>query len=88
MQTATTPAMIASTAIGMTIARMIGSLSSEIRQEGTHCDFVKTESPGTGFTIRAIFITLWHEMFAIMTRWFFSLGINFCDFQKVPSTQH
>ena len=25
--------------------------------------------------------------FAIRTGWFFSLGIEFCDFQKVPSTQ-
>ncbi|MCO0615610.1 hypothetical protein M8756_20315, partial [Lutimaribacter sp. EGI FJ00015] len=27
-------------------------------------------------------------IFAISTDWFFSLGSNFCDFQKVPSTQH
>ena len=26
--------------------------------------------------------------FATRTDWFFSLAINFCDFQKVPSTQH
>ena len=26
--------------------------------------------------------------FAIKTDWFSLLGINFCDFHKVPSTQH
>lgn len=56
MQNATTPAMIASKAIVMTTARMIVSLSSEIRQEENHCYFVKTESPGTSCNIRAILI--------------------------------
>ena len=27
-------------------------------------------------------------IFAIRTDWIFLVGINFCDFQKVPSTQH
>ena len=28
------------------------------------------------------------NFYAIWTDWFFLLGINFCDFQKEPSTQH
>ena len=28
------------------------------------------------------------EIFVIRADWFFSLGFNFCDFKKVPSTQH
>ena len=34
------------------------------------------------------FCVLRELSFAIMTHWFFLLGINICDFQKVPSTQH
>ena len=34
------------------------------------------------------FCVLWELIFAIRTDWFFSLGSNFCDFQKVPSTQY
>ena len=43
---------------------------------------------GVYFCGLAIFCVLWELIFAIRTDWFFSLGINFCDFQKVPSTQH
>ena len=35
------------------------------------------------------FVVVLRELiFAIRTDWFFLLGINFCDFQKVTSTQH
>ena len=34
------------------------------------------------------FCVLRELIFAIRTDWFFLLGINFCDFQKVPSIQH
>ena len=43
---------------------------------------------GVQFCGLAIFCVLRELMFAIRTGWFFLLGINFCDFQKVPSTQH
>ena len=70
MQNATTPAMIASKAIGMTTARMIVSLSSKIRQEGNHCYFVKTESPGTSCNIRPILITLQKVLWLLkLTLW-------------------
>ena len=36
----------------------------------------------------AIFGVLRELIFAIRTDWFFLRGINFCNFQKVPSTQH
>ena len=36
----------------------------------------------------ASFCVLWELIFAVRTDWFFLLGINFCDFQKVPSSQH
>lgn len=55
MQNATTPAMIASKAIGMTTARMIVSLSSEIRQEGTHCDLKKKKKKQRALTPVAIY---------------------------------
>ena len=34
------------------------------------------------------FVFCGNNIFAIRTDWFFKLGINFCDFQKVLSTQH
>ena len=36
----------------------------------------------------AIFCVLRELIFAKRTDWFFQLGINCCDFQKVPSTRH
>ena len=36
----------------------------------------------------AFFCVLWELIVASRTDWFFLLGINFCDFQKVRSTQH
>ena len=36
----------------------------------------------------AIFCVSRELIFAIRTDWYFLLGINFCDFQKVSSTQH
>ena len=42
---------------------------------------------GVNFCALAIFCVLRELIFAIRTDWFFFLGINFCDFQKVPSTQ-
>ena len=36
----------------------------------------------------AIFCVLWELIFAIRTDWFFLMGIDFCDFQKSPRTQH
>ena len=36
----------------------------------------------------AIFCVLRELIFANKTDWFFLLGINFCDFQKVPSAKH
>ena len=36
----------------------------------------------------AIFCVLTELIFAIRTDWLFLLTINFCHFQKVPSTQH
>ena len=36
----------------------------------------------------AIFCVLRELILATRTDWFFLLGINFCDFQKVLSTQH
>ena len=41
---------------------------------------------GVYFCGLTIFCVLWQLIFAIRTDWFFLLGINFCDFQKVPST--
>ena len=35
-----------------------------------------------------IFGVLQKIIFAIRADWFFLRGINFCDFQKVPSAQH
>ena len=43
---------------------------------------------GVYFCRLVIFCVLRELIFAIKTDWFFLLGINFCDFQKVPSTQH
>ena len=43
---------------------------------------------GVYFCGFAIFFVFRELIFAIRTDWFFLLGINFCDFQKVPSTQH
>ena len=42
---------------------------------------------GVYFCGLAIFCVLRELIFAIRTDWFFLLGINFCDFQTVPSTQ-
>ena len=42
---------------------------------------------GVYFCGLAIFCVLRELIFAIRTHWFFLLGINFCDFQKVPSSQ-
>ena len=36
----------------------------------------------------AIFGVLQELISAIMTEWFSLLGINFCDFQKVPVPTH
>ena len=36
----------------------------------------------------AFFCVLWQLIVVIRTDWFFLLGINFCGFQKVPSTQY
>ena len=36
----------------------------------------------------AIFCVLRELILATRTDWFFMLGINFCDFHKVLSTQH
>ena len=59
MQNATTPATTASRAIGMTTARMIVSLLSEIRQEVIVISLgqFSLESPGTSCNIRTILIT-------------------------------
>ena len=35
-----------------------------------------------------IFCVLWELIFTIRRDWFFLLGINFCNFQKVSRTQH
>ena len=43
---------------------------------------------GVHFCGLAIFCVLRQLIFAIRTDCFFLLGINFCDSQKVPSTQH
>ena len=49
---------------------------------------------GTKFLLEFIFANcrffcvLRELIFAIRADWFFLLGINLCDFQKVPSTQH
>ena len=43
---------------------------------------------GVYFCGLAICCVLWGLIFAIRTDWFFLLGINFCDFQKLPSIQH
>ena len=51
--------------------------------DGHQVDFVARNFCGL-----AIFCVLWELIFAIRTDWFFLLGINFWDFQKVPSTQH
>ena len=48
----------------------------------------KTYRVARNFCGLAIFCVLWEIIFAIRTDWFFLLGINFWDFQKVPSTQH
>ena len=42
---------------------------------------------GVYFCGLAIFCVLRELIFAIRTDWFFLLGINFCDFQKVRSAQ-
>ena len=42
---------------------------------------------GVYFCGLAIFCVLRELIFAIRTDWFFLLGINFCDFQTVSSTQ-
>jgi len=41
---------------------------------------------GVYFCGLAIFCVLRELIFAIRTDWFLLLRINFCDFQKVPST--
>ena len=43
---------------------------------------------GVYFCGLAIVCVLLELIFAIKTDWFFLLGINFCDFQNVPSTQN
>ena len=43
---------------------------------------------GGYFCRLAIFCVLLELIFAVRTDWFFLLRINFCDFQKVFSTQH
>ena len=43
---------------------------------------------GVYFCGLASFCVLRDLIFAVRTDWFFLLGINFCDFQKVPSSQH
>ena len=43
---------------------------------------------GVYFCRLAIFCVLQEVIFAIRTDWFFLLGINFYDFQKVPRTLH
>ena len=43
---------------------------------------------GVYFCGLASFCVLRELIFAVRTDWFFLLGINFCDFQKVPSSQH
>ena len=43
---------------------------------------------GVYFCGLAIFCVLRELIFATRIDWLFLLGINFCDFQKVPSTQH
>ena len=43
---------------------------------------------GVNFCGLAIFCVLRELILATRTDWFFLLGINFCDFQKVLSTQH
>ena len=43
---------------------------------------------GVYFGGLAIFCVLRELISGIRTGWFFLLGINFCDFQKVPITQH
>ena len=40
------------------------------------------------FSGLTIFCVLRKLIFAMRTNWFFLLEINFCDFQKVPGTQH
>ena len=40
------------------------------------------------FYLLVICCVLRELTFVIRADWFFLLGINFCDFQKVPSTQH
>ena len=40
------------------------------------------------FADLAIFCVLRELSFAIRTDWFFLLGINFCDVQKVPSIEN
>ena len=40
------------------------------------------------FADLASFCVLRELSFAIGTDWFFLLGINFCDFQKVPGTEN
>ena len=41
---------------------------------------------GVYFCRLVIFCVVWELIFAIRKDWFFLLGINFCDFQKVPGT--
>ena len=43
---------------------------------------------GVYFCGLASFCVLRELIFAVRTDWFFLLGTNFCDFQKVPSSQH
>ena len=38
---------------------------------------------GVYFCGLVTFYVLWEQIFAIRTDWFFLLGINYCDFQKV-----
>ena len=40
------------------------------------------------FADLASFCVLRELSFAVGTDWFFLLGINFCDFQKVPGTEN
>ena len=44
--------------------------------------------PGVYLSGLGLFLVLWELILAVRTDWFFSLGINFSDVEKVPSAQH
>ena len=50
-----------------------------------HCSRVRVKFV---FADWRFFCVLRELIFVIRTNWFFLLGINICDFQKVPGTQH